>query len=182
MALLAVTWPLAAVAHSPGALDPSRPFEVEDATISRALYGVFEAPDDVFVIRLRFERDFAFPIELMVPHQQALRDHRPAFAIVGAGLPQPASSDGAILPRPLPAGAGAFVEPNAIDPRPAFYETFTRRFFWTSGVIAVVLPAGDYEIWVWSPGGTTGKFVVGFGVEERVDWREALENWSTYAY
>jgi hypothetical protein len=68
------------------------------------------------------------------------------------------------------------------DPRPVFYESFTRRFFWSSGVTAYVVPPGDYELWIWSPAGTAGKFGVGFGVEEGVDWGEAFDHWLDYAY
>ena len=54
---------------------------------------------------------------------------------------------------------------------------------WTNGVVAHVLPAGDVRLWVWSPDGTTGKFVLGFGVEEGgQDLGGILSNWSDYAY
>lgn len=63
-----------------------------------------------------------------------------------------------------------------------FYEFFTRRFFWSSGVVAVAVPRGAFEIWIWSPRRTSGKFGIGFGVEERIDFADALANWGDYAY
>ena len=169
-------------AHAPGLLSASRPFEVEDSTISRALYGRFERGDEVFVVRLSFREDFAFPVEVFVPHQAQWREHRPAFALVGPGLPAPTEAERAALPRPLPEGVGAYVDMNQVQPRPVFYETFTRRFFWSTGVVALVVPKGTYEFWIWSPQRTTGKFGLGYGVEERVDFADAIENWSEYAY
>ena len=171
-----------ALAHSPGVLQPGRPFTVKDATISRALYGTFGRGDDVFIVRLHFDEDFALPVELLVPHRDESRKHRPAYAIVGAGLPVPTDEQRQLLPRAVGTGLGSFIDMNRIEPRPAIYESFTRRFFWSSGPVAVVLPRGDYEIWIWSPDRTIGKVVIGFGVEERVDVGDALRDWATYAY
>jgi hypothetical protein len=67
--------------------------------------------------------------------------------------------------------------------RETIFESFTRRIFWTNGVTAYVLPAGDVRIWIWSPDGTTGDFVLGFGVEEGgQDFGEIFSNWGNYAY
>jgi hypothetical protein len=61
------------------------------------------------------------------------------------------------------------------DYRESIFESFTRRVFWTNGVTAYVLPAGDVRIWVWTPRQTTGKFVVGIGVEEAgIDYGNVL--------
>ena len=180
--VLAVVVASTAQAHSPGLLDPDEPFDVADATISRALYGNFRSGGEVFVLRMSFPEGFAFPLEVFVPHRDSLREHRPAYALVGPGLPTPPPEVVARLPSALPAGHGAFIDFSDENPRPVFYESFTRRFFWSSGVTGYVVPPGEIELWIWSPQGTTGKFGVGFGVEEDVDWREALKNWSDYAY
>ena len=38
-------------------------------------------------------------------------------------------------------------------------------------------------MWVWSPLGTTGKFVLGLGVEEgKQDFGNLISNWGDYAY
>jgi hypothetical protein len=180
LALLVAT--PAALAHSPGALEPGQVFVVEDATISRALYGEFKQGDELFIIRLTFNEDFALPMELLVPHRDELSDHRPAYALVGPGMPAPSEQERGALPRPLPEGAGAFVELHQRSPRPVFYESFTRRYFWGSGGVALVVPRGTYELWLWSPRRTVGQFNIGFGVEEDVDFSEVLRNWSRYGY
>lgn len=179
-AVLAVT--VAARAHAPGVLSAATPFEVSDASISRALYGTFETGAEVFVVRMTFTEDFALPMELMVPHKERLRTHRPAYAFLCPGTPAPSDAERAALPRPLPAGWGTFVDLGRVEPRPAFYESFTRRFFWTTGAVALRAPRGPCEVWIWSPARTTGAFAWGMGVEERIDVGEALADWGTYAY
>lgn len=168
--------------HSPGVLESGEPFVVEDAGISRALYGVFKTGEEVFVLRLTFAEDFAFPLEVFVPHRAELKEHRPAYALVGPGLPPIPAELEQKLPKPLPPGMGAFVDWSDEVPRPVFYENFTRRYFWSSGVTGYVVPKGTHELWIWSPDKTKGKVGVGFGVEEDVKWSEALKNWSDYAY
>lgn len=159
--------------------------EIDQPDISHALYGTITAPDDVFVLQLVYDEPFALPFEILVPRRAALAEHRPAFAVVGPGLPLPSPEQAELLPRPLPEGQGAFIEANDASERLLIFESFTRRVFWSSGPIALALPAGEFEVWIFSPQGTTGDFVLGFGVEE--DFSSAgcgglVEDWSTYAY
>lgn len=170
-------------AHSPARLDPDRPFVIDDPTISRALYGEVTAPGQVFVIRMTPATRLALPFEVLVPHRDGLRDHRPAYAVIAAGLPPVDAETAARLPRPLPDGAGAYVAWNDAPERDAVFESYLRRVYWTSGPIALLVPAGDVEIWIWSPAGTRGDFVLGFGVEEGAkDLGDLIWNWSDYAY
>ena len=117
-----------------------------------------------------------------MPHESDLKEHRPAWALVGPGLPKPNAEELAALPAPLPDGWGAIVELNTVSPRPAFYEFVTRRFFWSSGAMNVILPSGESEFWVFSPKKTKGKFGLGFGVEEGGNYWESFNDWSLYAY
>jgi hypothetical protein len=170
-------------AHQPALLDPAKPYVVDDPLISRALYGIIERAGDVFEIRMHLARPLATPFEIDVPHRDELRDHRPAYAIVAAGLPVPSANELARLPRPLPAGAGAVIEWNDATDRVVFFEKFLRRVYWTSEPTAYVLPAGDVTIWVWSPNRTLGKFVLGYGVEEgSFSAGDVLTHWGDFAY
>lgn len=169
-------------AHTPGKLLASTPYEVQHPADSYALFGVFHTGAERFVVKLSHPTRFAAPVELLVPHVDELRDHRPAYAVVGPGLPSPTAEELAALPAPLPAGWGAEVELNQVAPRPVLFESIMRRFYWTSEPLAVVFPAGASEIWVWSPAQTTGKFGLGFGVEEGGGYLAALDDWSLYAY
>jgi len=180
--MLALTMPALAGAHTPVKLDPKVPYVVAAPKVSFALYGVFESGSEHFVIKLSFDERFAAPVEVFVPHEQALKEHRPAWAVVGPGLPAPNEEERAALPAPLPAGWGAIVDLDTVSPRPVFYEFVMRRFYWSSGAMNVVFPKGDCELWVFSPRGTKGKFGLGFGVEEGGGYMAALEDWSFYAY
>ncbi len=171
-------------AHIPLVAKPE--LDVESPEISHAIYGTLSGdPAQLFVFRLDFDEPFALPFELLVPRRNKLEDHRPAFAVVGPGLPEPSEEALALLPRPLPDGMGAFVELHDQPDRPIIFESFTRRAFWTSGPIALALEAGAHEVWVFSPNATAGDFVMGFGVEEDfsdVGCGELVGGWSEYAY
>lgn len=173
---------VAAVAHAPLHIFSDEPTAVSDPTISYAAFGEFVTGDEVFVLELDFDERFGAPVELLVPHTNALVDHRPAWAVVAPGLPMPAPEELAALPRPLPEGMGAIVDLNDEPRRAVYFESVMRRFFWTSRPLAVVFAQGRNEIWVWAPRRTTGKFGLGFGVEEGGGYMAAFKDWAFYAY
>lgn len=173
---------LPGLVHAPGHLLPEVPFVFLKPGSSYAVFGEFLTGEERFIIKLTQPVRFAAPVELFVPHQANLAEHRPAWAVVGPGLPAPSAEELAALPVP---GAG-LVEVHhcaeARGQRPAFFENVMRRFFWTSGPLAVVFPKGESEVWVWCPGKTKGKFGLGHGVEEGGGYMDALKDWSFYAY
>lgn len=160
--------------------------DVESPEASHAIYGTLDGDvTQVFVTRLRFDQPFALPFELLVPRRTSLAEHRPMLAVVGPGLPAPTPAELELLPRPLPAGAGVFLDRNDVADRPVIFESFTRRAFWTSVPVALALREGEHEVWVFSPHGTAGDFVLAFGVEEDFSDEgcgDLARNWSTYAY
>ena len=170
--------------HGPLFLDDEA-VTVDDATLSWVMAGDFATGHEVFSIGLDFDEGFAFPVEVLVPHQRALADHRPALAIIGPGLPAPTDAERARIPGDIPDGAGVVLDDNDLDPRPVLFEGFMRRVYWTSRAIAVVVDPGHTELRVWSPSGTTGKFAIGVGVEEDFGpqtFPPLLEHWSDFAY
>lgn len=172
-----------ALAHLPDIFEAGELLDIEDPLRSFALYGEFQRPDDFFEARMTPATPLAIPVEILVPGRDELAGHRPLFAIVGPGLPAPSAAERALLPRPLPEGTGAIVARYEREDREVIFESFTRRVFWTNGPTAYLVPAGEMRFWVWSPEGTTGKFVLGFGVEEgRQDPGDLLSNWGDYAY
>jgi hypothetical protein len=172
-----------AMAHQPNVFEDGELLVVDDPLLSFALYGNFESPDSFFEASMQLEKPLAIPVEILVAARDDLRDHRPLFAIVGPRLPEPTEAEKALLPRPLPDGMGVVISRYEREDREILFESYTRRAFWTNGVVAYVLPAGDVRLWVWSPEGTTGKFVLGFGVEEGgQDLGGILSRWSDYAY
>lgn len=172
-----------ALAHQPNVFEPGELLVVEDPLLSYALYGEFTQPDEFFEAQMKLASPLAIPIEILVAAKDSMREHRPLFAIVGAGLPQPTEEELAMLPRPLPEGAGVMIGRYEREDREIIFESYTRRAFFTNGVTAYILPGGDTRLWVWSPGGTTGKFVLGFGVEEGgQDLGNIFSSWGEYAY
>jgi|GEM_PF-1413020 len=157
----------------------------EKSKVSHAIYGTFETGDEVFAVRLTFDEPFALPFEMLIEHRVELEDHRPNYAVVGPGLPAPTGEELTVLPRKLPAGAGVFLERHDIQDREVIFESVMRRTYWSSGPVGLPLLAGEYEVWVFSPDGTTGDFALGFGVEEDFGdfgCDELTSNWGTYAY
>jgi hypothetical protein len=174
-----------AVAHGPQLFD-DEPVDVDEPRLSWVFVGEFVTGDELVELRLDYaDEGFALPIELLVPHQPALADHRPRYAVVGPGLPPPTDAERALLPREVPEGMGVFLEHNDGEPRVTLFEGFMRRMYWTSEPVALALDAGRSEIWVWSPRGTTGRFAIGLGVEEDFgpdSIVDVLANWSDFAY
>lgn len=159
-------------------------FDVEKPKISYALVGSFDSGDEIYTVRLSYDEPFALPFELLTEHRARYADFRPAYAVVGPGLPAPTADDLAFLPREVPAGAGAFVDRNDGE-REAIFESVMRRAYYSSGAIALPLLAADYEVWIWSPDGDTGDFTFGFGVEEDFSdgaWGKLFADWGDYAY
>lgn len=170
-------------AHRPAILGART--QLDNPTVSWVLAGSFETGDEVFVLEMTFDRDFALPFEILIPRRDHLKDHRPWFAVVGPGLPAPSAELRAALPYEVPAGAGVFVEKNDRPDRYVFFEQVMRRTMWTSGAVAVPLQQGDVEVWIWSPDRTTGDIQFGFGIEEDFSdgaFNVLFSNWCEFAY
>lgn len=181
--LLLLMVPLAA-AHRPQTAEEV--VEIAMPTISHAISGTFETGVEVFTVVLEYDEPFAMPMEILIPVRGDLELHRPAYAVVGPGLPEPTEEERAWLPFEVEDGLGVFIERNGDDPRDVYFETVMRRTMWTSGSHAIHLPsAGTYEVWIWSPNLTTGDFQYAFGVEEDFSggaWGPIFSNWGDFAW
>ena len=171
--------------HRPTSFDADE--VVSDPTISWTIPGRFETGEEVFSFTLEYDSPFAAPFEILVPTANGNGDFRPRYAIVGPGLPEPTA---AIL-EDLPAeavvenGDGVFYESNADADRFLYFEGVMRRALVSSGSTAVVLHEGLSTIWIWSPDGSPGHFLYGFGVEENFEdggFSGVFENWGDFAY
>jgi hypothetical protein len=170
-------------AHRPGVVKGET--TVSDPYISWVFAGRFEKGDEVYVLKMKLDKPFATPFEMLIPRQESYRDFRPRYAIVGPGLPIPSRRIQAQLPKDVPDGAGVFYEAHEKENRYVFFEGIMRRAMWTSGTTAVPLQKGNYEIWIWQPDQKKGKFQFGFGVEERFDngaFDGIFSDWDLYAY
>ncbi len=176
-ALLPLAW-----GHQPARLVTD--YDVENPYISYAVNGSFVTGDETFVVHLTYDRGFALPLELLTEKRRGLEGHRPMYAVVGPGLPPPTAEELAMLPAALDDGQGVFVDRNADAERLVVFESVMRRYYWSTGATALALDPGDYQVWVWSPEGTTGDFVLGLGVEEDFSggFGGLFEDWGIYAY
>lgn len=159
---------------------------VEDPTISWVYAGAFETGDEVFTFVATYDQPFALPMELMVPARKRWAEHRPAYAVVGPGLPEPTDAERALLPVEVLDGEGVFIELDDAPERAVYFEQVMRRSLYTTGSFALHLPeAGTYAFVVWSPDGTTGDFQLGFGVEEDFSdgaWGPIFSDWGAFAW
>ena len=160
--------------------------EIAKPKVSHVVGGDFVTGVEVFTVVLTYEDPFAMPMEIMVPWGEELENHRPAFAIVGPGLPAPTAEEEGWLPLEVPEGHGVFIERNEDPEREIYFERVMRRTMRTTGSMAVHLPsAGTYEVWIWSPNFTVGEFWYGFGVEEDFSdggWGPIFSNWGLFGW
>lgn len=138
---------------------------IEDPTFSYGVEGEIGG-DAVFTIHLPMPRDFATPMEILVPNRAKYEDFRPAYAVIGEGLPTPTEEEIAALPFEIPEGKGAFVDLNQDPERFVMFESFGRNVYISSGTVALPLRQGDVEVRIWSPDGAEGPFTFAFGLEE----------------
>ena len=181
--LLILLMPLAS-AHRP---EPAQErLEIGNPKISHVVVGNFVDGTEVFTVVLDYDEPFAMPMELLIPWDEALENHRPVFAVVGPGLPEPSDELQAWLPMEVPDGEGVIVEYNDEPEREVYFERVMRRTMWTSGSVGFHLPsASTYEIWIWSPDFSVGEFWFGFGVEEDFSggaWDPIFEEWAVFAW
>jgi hypothetical protein len=158
---------------------------IDDPTISWVIAGELHDGDEVYTIALDFPRPFALPFELMTEKRAGTADFRPAYAVVGAGLPVPSVEVTAALPMPLPEGWGAFVAWNDEPEREIYFEQVMRRNLYTTGSHALALREGPHEIWIWNPDGLPGDWQMGFGVEEDFGgdaFADIFAHWGRYAW
>lgn len=172
-----------AFAHRPGQLNLET--TVENPYISWTFPGEFKTGEEVYVLTLNLDRGFAMPFEILTPKQDAYKDFRPRYVILGPGLPRPDAATAASLPKELPPGMGIFLAKNDKEKRDVYFEQVMRRTMYSSGTTAVPLRKARYQIWVWSPDKARGKFQFAFGVEENFSdggFADVFENWSLFAY
>ena len=194
----ATVWAPQAVAHVPF-LEPARPsvapavagdpfpgaVPLPDAAVSRAVYGTLAAGEPFDVYRLTVTKAADTPVQLLVPATSAYAGFRPAFALIGPGVPPAGVPPGFVSTRLQTAfgaaagdaGVAVVTDPGA-DPRPTFYEPFSFSTYYRGGETSVRLrPGEDYYLVVYDPAGGTGEYVLGIAEAESftpADWLRAL--------
>ena len=144
------------------AISPDTAIELDDIQLSRVFY--HEITEDARSLWLTFTVDDAQSlfVSLGLPLLDRLEDFRPAFAVLGPGLP-------AIeLPFAVPEDLGGVLfETDEVTEPEVFYEPFSQTSSWILREEYVDLPeAGDYFIVAFVPSGETGKLWLAPGDRE----------------
>jgi hypothetical protein len=201
LALCALAAAPPAEAHVPF-LEPDRPSDapavqrdpfpgaihLPDAAVSRAVYGTLAPWESFDAYRLSVSRTVSTPVVMLVPKTGEYRDFRPAFALVGPGLPAAGVEPAFIRARLRTAYtavspvSGAYprvlVVPDlGTAERPAFYEPFSFTSYYRGGDTRVDLrPGVTYYLVVYDPAGQTGEYALGIGEAEKFTAGDALRS------
>lgn len=155
-----------AQAHKPlavGALDTSaaQPLQLLDVDISQVVYYVPTANRPEVWTRFHVEAGQQATIQLGIPNIAGKEGVRPAFAVLGPGLPE------VEVPFDTPEGLGGVVFNSDADTPRAFDEPFTGTKDFQFAPHTITLPAtGDYYLVGYLPSGALDKFWVVLGEEE----------------
>jgi hypothetical protein len=145
---------------------------IDDPTGSYAIYGQLQTKGDVDFYRFEVKQPLTADAGMLVPVAPGYREFYPTLALVGPGLPP------ADLPFPLPSGWGAVVVTNApVDPRPEFFEEFSRTHYFRSpeSLRQPLAATGAWYLAVWHPQGEIGSYVLTFGHGEKWGWKAIAE-------
>ncbi len=116
-------------------------------------------------------------IQLGVPLIERFRDYRPAFALLGPGLPELA------LPFPAPEGLGGvlYSTESVVAPE-VFHEEFTGTASWIFEMQSIRLPeTGRYYLVAFASNGAPGKFWIAPGTLESFGIKDiAILPWVIY--
>jgi hypothetical protein len=142
---------------------PEAPWQVDDPTISTAVYATLDSAQDVDYYRFQGRAGQTILVALTIPQVEGQDLFAPAMALIGPGLPV------ADLPPQLafPQGSGALLFAPTPGPAPAFFEPFSRTSYWDRQEERVPLPAdGPYTVAVWHQEGQVGRYVFVVGDRE----------------
>ena len=206
--LAAATVALCASAVAPPAgahvpfLEPDRPSDapavqgdpfpgairLPDVAVSRAVYGTLAPWESFDAYRLKVSRPVSTPVEMLVPKAGRYRDFRPAFALVGQGLPAAGVPPPFIVERLRTAYTAVSLVPGAYprvlvvpDPgaaaRVGFYEPFSFTSYYRGGATRVELrPGVTYHLVVYVSAGQTGEYALGIGEAEKFTAGDAVRS------
>ena len=166
--LLAGTLASSALAHQPyfeeKDIDAGNPWEIEDPSISTALYATLDSRGDVDYYSFEGLARAEILLALTIPQIEGQEDFAPTMALVGPGLPDADLPDAVTVP----GGGGALVIEPPPGPAPTFYEPFSRTSYWERQERRVTLPSdGRYVVAVWHPDDQAGRYTFVIGEKEK---------------
>ena len=163
------------LAHQPTmsdgtAISPDSAIELDDIHLSRVFYHEITADAPSLWLSFEIVEPQALYVSLGLPLLDRLENFRPAFAVLGPGLP---AID---LPLEVPEGLGGVLFETADVSKPeVFYEPFSRTSSWILREEYVDLPeAGTCFIVAFVPSGETGKLWLAPGDREEFSLGDIL--------
>lgn len=141
------------------------PWEIEDPTVSTAVYATLDSPTDVDYFAFEGQADQTILLQLTIPQIEGQEEFAPAMALMGPGLPL------AELPALVErrADGGALLLPPTPGPATTFFEPFSRTSYWERQEERVTLPAdGSYVVAAWHERGEVGRYVFVVGDKEEL--------------
>jgi hypothetical protein len=159
---------------------------IPDIDVSRAAYRELIQGDQVDVYSFTAKKGREIYVQMTVPLLERNRDFAPGFILLYTGTEKvefdpPELEKGMIVDPSAAAVDWVFPGPGGGESGPAlicveydgsdadpFFEPFTGTRYWIRQTMTVAAPAdGTYLIGVYSPGGTTGKYVLATGEREQ---------------
>jgi len=164
------------LAHQPTmgdgtATGPDSAIQFDDIQLSRVVYEEITDESPSLWIEFEIDEPQSLRISLGLPFIDGLESFRPAFAVLGPGLP---AID---LPVETPEGLGGilFETDEVVEPE-VFYEPFSGTTSWILREEDVDLPeAGTFYIVVFVPSGETGKLWLAPGAREEFSLSDIWE-------
>ncbi len=159
-------------------VDAANAIFVEDVSISQVVYHVVPGADDTLWVGFDGKAGQELYAELGIPKVNGLENYRPAFVVLGPGLPA------VDVPFDIPAGYGGWVfDTTGTTTPPVFDEKFTGTLSWKYPGQTYALPAaGRYYVVGYVPEGIAGKYWVAVGTKEKFTLKDIWELPDTISY
>ena len=136
--------------------------QIQSLAVSQVAYQQIAAFSPQLWFTFMGESGEPLHVEVGVPKIDRLKDFRPAYAVLGPGLPE------VDVPFAIPEGYGGwvFTTDDIANPE-VFTEEFTGTTSWTFPPTDIVLPAdGKYYVVAYAPSDEQGKLWMAVGTEE----------------
>jgi hypothetical protein len=166
---LAMGTAASALAHQPffeeEDIKADNPWQIEDPTVSTAIYATLDSPADVDYFTFRGEANQSILLQMTIPQIEGQEQFAPVMALMGPALP--ATDLPAMVERPL--SGGAVLLPPLSGPATTFFEPFSKTSYWERQEERVTLPEdGSYLVAVWHQEGQVGRYVFVVGDKEQL--------------
>ena len=143
-------------------------FEINDPTISTAIYASLDSIDDIDYFTFYGTKDSNILIGITIPDIEKNKGFAPYIALIGPNLPITGKTPESLLLEIETSKNGAVVLPPLTKPT-WFFEPYSRTSYWRQQRKSIALPSSStYTVAVWSDSTSNqyGKYVLVIGDRE----------------